>query len=235
MPDVILQTFPDACVNDSSSILTGGSPPDGVYSGNGVNNGMFYPSIAGIGIHEITYTYLYNNGCVNRAKQNITVNSQPPKPTIERIGNTLASSSPAGNQWYLNGLKMQGETKLFLNLQTLGFYQVQVTDVNGCISYLSDVLQVDILGFKDIVSGTGIEIFPNPVDDIINIRIISKHYSKSELKINNLLGESYYNSQKGLIEGINNFEIDTQILRTGIYFLCIEMNGISYYYKIIKN
>ncbi|MCL5990788.1 MAG: T9SS type A sorting domain-containing protein [Bacteroidetes bacterium] len=235
MPVVTLQKFPDACVNDSSFILSGGSPPGGVYSGDGVLNSIFIPSVSGAGNHEITYTYLHNNGCVNRAKQNITVNPQPAKPTIERIGNTLASSSPAGNQWYLNGLKMQGETKQFLNLETLGFYQVQVIDVNGCISDLSDVMQVESLGFRDIKSESGIDVFPNPVDDFINVRINYHNETHYEIKIINILSESLYHSRENLSEEINFLMIDTHFLIPGVYILCIEIGNEVYYSKIIKN
>ena len=37
--------------------LKGGIPLGGTYSGAGVTNGIFYPAIAGAGIHLITYTY----------------------------------------------------------------------------------------------------------------------------------------------------------------------------------
>ncbi|MCX6252252.1 MAG: hypothetical protein NTX61_16065, partial [Bacteroidetes bacterium] len=37
--------------------LKGGIPLGGTYSGPGVTNGIFYPAIAGVGSHQITYTY----------------------------------------------------------------------------------------------------------------------------------------------------------------------------------
>jgi uncharacterized protein (TIGR02145 family) len=37
--------------------LKGGIPLGGTYSGAGVTNGIFYPAIAGIGDHQINYTY----------------------------------------------------------------------------------------------------------------------------------------------------------------------------------
>jgi hypothetical protein len=234
MPDVTLQTFPDACINDSSFILTGGSPPGGVYSGNGVLNGIFVLSVAGLGIHEITYTYLHNNGCVNLARQNLTVNPQPQKPTIQKIGNTLASSSPSGNQWYLNGSKMAGKTNQFLNLDAVGFYQVQVIDFNGCISDLSDMLQVESLGYREITLGSGIEIYPNPIENNINIRINSLVDSKCNVRIINLLGELYYQNQIMLNEGSNLYEIETQFLNNGLYILFINIGSDSYFIKIIK-
>jgi hypothetical protein len=49
-----------------------GNPPGGVFSGMGVNNEYFYPRIAGIGNHIITYTY-DNSVCVSQDAKNTTV------------------------------------------------------------------------------------------------------------------------------------------------------------------
>ena len=53
--------------------LKGGLPLGGTYSGAGVNTGIFYPSIAGIGNHTTTYSYLNTWGCTANATQVISV------------------------------------------------------------------------------------------------------------------------------------------------------------------
>ncbi len=55
--------------------LTGATPTGGSYSGTGVTNGMFYPNTAGIGNHEITYTYSDVNNCTNTCTFQVTVTS----------------------------------------------------------------------------------------------------------------------------------------------------------------
>ena len=49
--------------------LKGGLPLGGTYSGAGVNTGIFYPSLAGIGNHTITYSYSNTWGCAANATQ----------------------------------------------------------------------------------------------------------------------------------------------------------------------
>ena len=49
-------------IDANSLVLTSGIPVGGTYSGNGVNNGIFYPDSAGTGNHTITYTGELN-GC----------------------------------------------------------------------------------------------------------------------------------------------------------------------------
>ena len=61
------------CVNYAQFILTGGTPSGGIYTGTGVSSGQFNPSIAGIGIHAVTYTFTDANGCSNTSTGNITV------------------------------------------------------------------------------------------------------------------------------------------------------------------
>jgi len=73
MPMVILSPFPNICLNEPEITLTGGYVVGGVYSGTGVSNGKFYPSIAGVGIHTITYTYTNLFGCSKSATATIEV------------------------------------------------------------------------------------------------------------------------------------------------------------------
>ncbi len=74
VPVVELQQFDDVCVGWPEFELTGGTPSGGVYSGTGVENGMFDPGTAGIGTHTITYTYVENN-CENSVDQDIYVDA----------------------------------------------------------------------------------------------------------------------------------------------------------------
>ncbi|HTX87818.1 MAG TPA: FISUMP domain-containing protein, partial [Bacteroidales bacterium] len=59
-------------------ILKGGIPLNGSYSGAGVNVGSFFPGLAGVGNHAITYSYTNMYGCANNATVNISVVNPPP-------------------------------------------------------------------------------------------------------------------------------------------------------------
>ena len=60
-------TFPgvltDQCLSETTYALSGGDPVGGVYSGSGVSGSNFDASIAGVGVHTITYTYTDGNSC----------------------------------------------------------------------------------------------------------------------------------------------------------------------------
>lgn len=63
----------NCCLNDQPIPLSGGLPTDGTYSGTGVSQNSFNPSIAGLGTHQLTYTYIDPHSCSSSANQSITV------------------------------------------------------------------------------------------------------------------------------------------------------------------
>lgn len=69
LPEVEFSQLPEFCIYSPDYQLTEGSPPGGVYSGPGVIDGWFYPSLAGIGLHVLTYTFIDEFGCENFAEQ----------------------------------------------------------------------------------------------------------------------------------------------------------------------
>jgi PKD repeat protein/pimeloyl-ACP methyl ester carboxylesterase len=55
-----------------------------------------------------------------------------PSSVITQNANTMSSSSPTGNQWYLNNTPISGATGQSFSPTTSGIYYVQVTNSNGC-------------------------------------------------------------------------------------------------------
>ena len=74
LPAVTISSFTDVCDYAEAFSLIGGLPIRGSYNGIGVSGGVFDPSVAGIGIHSITYQYTDLNGCVNSTQANLSVN-----------------------------------------------------------------------------------------------------------------------------------------------------------------
>ncbi len=62
------------CSNGNTVVLPIGSPVGGTYSGNGIIGGSFDPIIGGVGTHNIIYSLVDTNGCVNDDTTIITVN-----------------------------------------------------------------------------------------------------------------------------------------------------------------
>jgi PKD repeat protein len=72
-PTVTLDPLSNVDVNDAPFALSGGNPAGGTFSGPGVSSGTFSPSVAGLGTHNIIYTYSDANSCSASDTQSITV------------------------------------------------------------------------------------------------------------------------------------------------------------------
>ena len=72
-----LNEFEKICGDDAPIFeLSGGNPSGGVFSGVGVENGFFNPKNAGLGVHNITYTYTLGP-CIATDVETIKVNESP--------------------------------------------------------------------------------------------------------------------------------------------------------------
>src|SRR5690606_21332247 len=119
---------------------------------NGISNPndpIFNPSIAGIGVHVITYT-IDNNGCIDTYTQSITVSAAPSVQV--NSGNTevcLNSSSftlsgiPFGGVWSGNGITNSASGSFSPQMANPGTHQVVYT-VYGGGCYNSDTVSIHV-------------------------------------------------------------------------------------------
>jgi YVTN family beta-propeller protein len=74
LPEVAFEgTLDDIALCASPLALTGGIPVGGTYSGSGVSNGNFDPTVVGPGMYTLTYTYTDSWHCTNSATNTINV------------------------------------------------------------------------------------------------------------------------------------------------------------------
>ncbi len=137
------------CEGEAPIELTGGNPEDGIYSGKYVEDNVFYPELAGVGVHKVKYT-VTDSICVTHCSFTITIN-----PTYHEI---IEAEICEGGEYEYNGVKYSeaGEYIVFEDKTIL-----------GCDSIISlhltttDMLYVDL--FESICEGDEYYFF----DDII--------------------------------------------------------------------
>ena len=121
------------CENGSSVQLTGGLPLGGVYYGNGVNNNVFDPTIAGSGFHTITYVV---NG--DSASSMVTVYALPDAsfitsgPFCDNESNITLTSVTSGGSYSGSGVISNTFNP---DIVGAGSYWISYTlsDSNNCI------------------------------------------------------------------------------------------------------
>jgi hypothetical protein len=141
---VALAAADTACVNWENVTLSG-SPVGGVFSGNGVTDDRFYPSIAGVGSHDVLYSYTDpTTGCVGTDSLTMVVEectgisengrnnlSIYPNPTSDQITLDIKGYSGVINVhvYDLQGrlLETTNSTKVSLKKHAKGIYVLKVS------------------------------------------------------------------------------------------------------------
>ncbi len=155
-PTFVIQ--PAICDYAPAIPLTG-SPAGGVFTLNGNNLTEFNPVSAGVGTHNITYTYTDVNTCIGLASASIQV---LPRPTLSssllpaycfEMANVALTFTPSGG--IATGNLLTGNT-LNISNATPGTYGLEYnyTDINGCENTLNQTFVVTSPVFPKFISST---------------------------------------------------------------------------------
>lgn len=139
LPDVTLMPFDTVCDYWSPFELSGGMPEGGVYDGTGVEDGFFYPDVAGLGTHEISYFYVDENDCENWAYETIVVDVCAGIDDLKKIVRNIYPNPTTG--------------EVFIEMGTTGNYRVQVTNILGALVHESHRSGSAMLNLSDLDAG----------------------------------------------------------------------------------
>lgn len=169
-----LNPLPSLCTNDAIFSLnannTGITPGGGIWSGVGVvnasQNGLFDPSVAGPGMHVLTYT---NNSCSDSTELLVFANPFLQDTTV-CIGQSAFSipSAVIGGFWSGSGIVNPNSGTFLPNLAGLGAHTIGYTTPGSC--YYTMEITVDALpvvninGLPDLwcFADTNFTIYSNP-------------------------------------------------------------------------
>ena len=164
----------------------------------------------------------------------VMVNPIPPAPVIGALGDTLASTTPLGNQWYFEGTPILGATgQIYIATQT-GHYWDVVT-LNSCSSDTSNHVYIVITGIIEISRGNTVTIYPNPSDGQFTLVISSTEPQTFDLSIVNNLGMTIFESKDLNVKGTLKKTIDLRPTPEGVYTILLKNNEQHIVKKIIIN
>ncbi len=123
------------CAIDTAIVLTG-NPVGGTFSGPGISQNHFNPSLAGPGTHQISYTYESLNSCVATVTQEVTILETPQAFLGSDI--TVCNNNASIALAPLNGPQdgaynwSNGSTNDTIWVDTNGTYSLTITGDNSC-------------------------------------------------------------------------------------------------------
>jgi hypothetical protein len=125
-----------------------------------------------------TYTQSYwlrvidANLCQSPSSDTLTIRIKdtPYKPSITVSGSTLSVFYTTGVQWFLNGVAIAGATNRIYTPTRNGFYTVQITSAEGCMSEMSNLVNITTFtSVNNLTKDQKFDVSPNPTNDILTI------------------------------------------------------------------
>jgi len=171
--------------------------------------------------YSVVYTL---NGCESLSQNStVTVNENPTNGVFISQNVLTSDQTGASYQWVncLTGNSaISGETNQTFTAMIDGEFAV-IVSLNGCET-TSDCIVIKTSSLIDLDTNSGIEIFPNPAENEINL-LLNSTFIGAKLIITDTKGKEL----KYLTALSNELQIDISTLTPGIYFICAsEKNSL---------
>ncbi len=152
---------------------------------------------------------------------------------------TLTSSGDGGYLW------SNGSNSSSITVSSSGTYTVREYNGGGCFSTSLPVSVIVVNGgveIDEVIAATNelvnhasdnLNVYPNPVKDILNVEFIQKYESDVVLSLIDLTGREIQNIKTSALAGNNRINMDVSALPDGIYFAFLISDGQKFVKKII--
>lgn len=135
-------------------------------------------------------------------------------------------------QWYFNGEALENETSDTLLVKEDGNYFLEVKNLFGCKNR-SNIIYV-VLSSVEENGERNIALFPNPVENILNIRFSNDLKNLFDVKIFDVYSNLIYEAQNINLSSEGIYSIDLKALNSGLYFMQINWKSGTQDYKNLK-
>ncbi len=186
------------------------------------------------GVYRITYSD--GLGHFDSSRKVVITQSpypRPPSPIIYRdTSGYLNSNYNSGNQWYKNGIKIDGATDYKFKPLENASYTVTTTQ-NGCASIKGSsyfFLVTDIINLGD---NQFIKVTPNPFSSNVYLHFFLLKYNTLNVDVFDLNSGGMLANRKMLNTGTN---LDIAGLSSGVYIVKVYSSDLkmTYTFKIVK-
>lgn len=137
-----------------------------------------------------TYNFIVTSDPASQGGNRFTLHFQTPldSAVIAQSGNTLTSSYPEGNQWYLDQQPIPGGTTQSIQATKAGVYSVAVATTEGCTTTSAGRV-FSVTGEEEALASS-VRITPNPVAHELYIEVPSAFSHANEVTLINSMGQT---------------------------------------------
>jgi hypothetical protein len=161
LPIVSIMTTKKAYCTTTNSLYLNANPSGGAYSGPGITSmGAFSPTIAGVGNHNLVYTYTDVNNCTNKAVLSVTVTDCTGINEYEKNSAYVVYPNPNNGSFSILSISAMeltltnelGQEIKFIKLDESNSYRASVADLAEGIYFISGRNSQQVVRQKIIVS-----------------------------------------------------------------------------------
>jgi hypothetical protein len=173
-------------------------------------------------------------GCepLSPAVFNVLVTPVPDAAVITQTDHTLISDAPTGNQWYRDGIAIEGATGTEYDMTEPGTYYVIVT-INGSSSVASNSVIYFNVSINDIEVSHMFDVYPNPCKGQFNIKVTSAKPVELNIEIFNTIGVLIWKQEKVKIDGIFIAPVNLNVVPNGAYLVTLRNKSIAVTRRVV--
>jgi hypothetical protein len=163
---------------------------------------------------------------------NVLVTPVPDAAVITQDGLTLISDAPTGNQWYRDGVAIEGATGAEFTITESGTYYVIVT-INGSSSPASNSIVVLFDAINDLELSHTFDVYPNPSKGQFNIKVTSAKPIELNIEIYNAIGVLIWKQEKVKIDGTFIVPVNLKVVPNGAYLITLRNTNIAVSRRVV--
>lgn len=224
LPILTFTTIPPRLCVNAAGIFLNASPSGGFYSGGAIQFGQFFPTLAGLGTHTVSYMFTDLNSCTSEMTVTTTISSPTtvvafavnPASLCTTASNLTLTATPAGGTF--SGTAVSGSV-FSPAISGPGTFNITYThtDANNCsaskvASVIVKICATSGVGLAENKKGFTCELYPNPNNGSFTI-VTDRDIV---VLIINGLGQIVRTMK---LEQSNEYTTSVEGLPEGIYFL----------------
>ncbi len=224
--DGVAKVFPTAGIQPFSYSWSDGG--DTLYTRNDLSGGTHYVTVTdALGCSVIETFHLDEpdeiEAGLNIVPDNMNTGAPDGSVTFQPSGGT----PPYTFDWDIYG----EISNTLVGTLASGTYQVTIIDSEGCEKELTIEVGSTTTSTKDLILLEKIQLYPNPVQDFLFLKIPKALNENLEISISNTLGQQM--SENHFLEkGTSDFSIDVNSWASGIYFIKIKLQEEEKIWKV---
>jgi hypothetical protein len=138
--------------------------------------------------------------------------------------------------WYQSGTLIPGVNTRKIKAVKSAYYTV-VYDSTGCLSPLSDSIQILLIGVENAssLSGADLKLYPNPTTANAYLNVVFDDIDETTLRIVDMLGKELLVIEKGRVKQLTDETIDLTHYQDGVYQLQVTHGSQIFTRKLMKS